>query len=188
MDYSKKTNHVKEGLANLISQFSGKVKIEAVLGIFLSKIQELEDVYSDLLTETTIDNSVGQQLDNIGSIVGEARLGRTDEPYRTAIKARIGLNTSAGIIEDIISIAISVANADVTIEITEYFPASFVARIVEPIDPSVTDTDKIAEFIKSGRPTSVNGHLEFAVAGAFQFDGPASSGFDEGKFGGGKSA
>lgn len=188
MPFSKKLTHVAEAVANLISQFEGKQRIETLVSIFVGQIQELEDAFSDILTETTIDNSVGVNLDNIGLIVGEPRAGRNDTQYRIAIKARIGLNTSGGTIENIISIVISVANAVVTVEIIEYFPASFTARIIEPIDPAVTDTDRIAEFIKGGRPAGVNGHLEFAVAGAFQFDGPAGSGFDEGKYGGGAAA
>jgi hypothetical protein len=185
MGYSKKTTHAVEGLAKLISQFQGQPVLEAVLRIYLDKIQELEDAFSDLLSETTIDNSVGVHLENIGAIVGEPKNGRSDELYRLAIKARIRLNKSAGTIEDIIAIAIAVANADVSIEMTEYFPAAFIARIVEPIDPAVTDVYRIADFINSARGGGIATHLEFAVEGAFQLDGPAGSGYDEGKYGGG---
>ena len=187
MSYSKKTTNVEEGLAKLISQFRDKPKIRAWLTVYIQQFQDLENAFSDLLTETDIDNSVGIHLDNIGSLVGELRTGRADTPYRIALKARIRLNKSNGTIEDVIDIAIAVAGVPITIAITEHFPASFVARIVEAIDPSIVDTDAMAAFIRSGKPGGVGAHLEFSegVGIPFQFDGPAGSGFDEGEYSGG---
>lgn len=187
MSYSKKSNHIEEGLAKLISQFNKKPKIRALATSYIRQFQELEDAFSDLLTETTIDNSEGIHLDNIGAIVGEPRIGRSDEQYRVALRARILLNKSNGTIEDVIALAIASTGLALTIEITEYFPASFNARIVETIDPSVVDTDAMVAIISSGKPGGVGGHLEFfeGTGIPFQFDGPAGSGFDEGEYGGG---
>lgn len=183
MTYSKKTTHVEEGLDNLIEQFKDKPKIRALATAYLDQIQDLENAFSDLLTETTIDDSVGIHLDNIGSIVGEPRAGRDDVQYRTAIKARIQLNTSGGTLEDVVALAIAVANAPVTIGIIELFPAGFLASIKEPLDPAVTDVDRVASFIAAGRPAGVRGLLTSGVLGSFQYDGPAGSGFDLGKYG-----
>lgn len=190
MSYSRKDNHVEEGTSKLISQFKKKPKILAFTTVYIQQLQELENAFSDLLTETNLDNAKGVHLDNIGVIVGEPRSGRTDTQYRTAISARILLNTSNGTIEDVIGIAIAVAGIPLTIAITEYFPASFTARIVEAIDPLIVDTDAIAAFIASGKPSGVGGHLDFfeGTGTPFQFDGPAGSGFDEGEYGGGAPA
>jgi len=184
MGYEIKETHVAEGLANLISQFKDKAKIQKVLTVYLRQIQELENAYSGILTDTTIDSSEGLQLDNIGVLVGEPRSGRSDLQYRTAIRARIGLNTSEGTLEDVVAIAISVAGAPVTVTIVELFPAGFLAIINEAIDPLITDVAKIGSFVASGRPAGVRGLLIFGVLGSFQYDGPAGTGFDEGKYGG----
>ena len=183
MSHQQKDNHVEEGLDNLIEQFKEKPKIRAVGKSYLLQIQDLENALSELVFNTTIDNAIGQHLDNLGSIVGEPRAGREDEVYRAAIKARIKLNTSEGTIEDVIELAIAVANAPVSIKIVEGFPASFLAMINEPIDPAVTNVDLMASFIKAGRPAGVRGILAFGVTGSFQYDGPAGSGFDLGKYG-----
>ena len=189
MSYKKKTSHVEEGVANLTSQFKDKPKIVALVSIYLRQIQDVENAASDLLTETNLDNATGIHLDNIGVIVGESRTGRSDLQYRTAIRARILLNTSNGTMEDVIALAISVAGAPVTITVTEFFPAGFVAHINEPIDPAVTDIDKIASFIASGRPSGVQGFLTFSIATpTFAYDGAAGTGYDEGKYGGAASA
>ena len=184
MPYSKKITHVAEGLANVISQFQGSPKMLSVLEVFLVQIQELEDAFAEILSETTLDDSVGLQLDNLGAIVGEPRSGRSDLQYRTAIRARIGLNTSEGTIEDVIALALSVAGAALGVTVTELFPAGFLATIDDPIDPAITDVDRIASFIASGRPAGVRGLLIFGVLGSFQYDGAAGTGFDEGKYGG----
>jgi hypothetical protein len=190
MSYSKKTNHVEEGISNFISQFRKQPTIVALASVYLRQIQDIENALSDLLTETNLNNAVGVHLDNIGALVGEPRSGRNDSQYRIAISARILLNISNGTIEDVIAIAAAAAGVPVTIEIIEHFPASFTARIVEPIDPAITDTDRVAEIIASGRPAGVGGHLDFfeGTGTPFQFDGPAGSGFDQGEYGGGSSA
>lgn len=189
MSYSKKTTHVDEAVDNLISQFKKKPKIIALTSVYAQQLQDLEDAASDLLTETNLNNATGIHLDNIGQIVGEPRLGRNDDQYRIAISAKILLNKSSGTIEDVIGVALAVTDIPLTIEITEHFPASFTAKILETIDPLV-DTDAIAAIIASGRPAGVGGHLEFfqGTEPQFQFDGPSGSGFDGGQYGGGAPA
>ena len=184
MAYLKKTTHVAEALANLIAQFEDKPNIIKLISIYVAQLQELEDAFSDLLTETTIENAEGLHLDNIGQIVGEPRSGRSDVQYRTAIRARIGLNTSEGTIEDVIDLATAVSGAPVAVQIQEIFPAGFLLNILDPIDPAQVDIDRMASFIASGRAGGVRGLLTFGVLGAFQYDGPAGTGYDEGPYGG----
>lgn len=184
MAYSKKISHVAEGLANLISLFEDKPKILKLFSIYLGQLQELENAFSDLLTETTLDNSTGLHLDNIGEIVGESREGRTDVQYRTAIRVRINLNKSGGTIEDLINLATGIAGTPIDISIDEIFPAGFLANILTPISPGLTDVSKISTFVASGRAGGVRGLLAFGVEGSFQYDGPAATGYDSGKYGG----
>lgn len=90
--------------------------------IFGTKIQELEEVFRQLLLRLDIDNAVGAQLDGIGSIVGQAREGNDDDKYKILIKLRIGINVSEGTIEDIITIwKLVTGGTDVTIR--EAYPA-----------------------------------------------------------------
>ena len=125
--------------------------------------------------------AIGQQLDNIGEIVGETRQGRDDAEYLIALQARIKLNTSSGTIEDVIGVMALVAPL-FTVVTTELFPASFSIEVSTAIVEE-SDIDRLAIFTKSAKPTGVGGQIQYHVAGAFQYDGPAGSGYDLGKYG-----
>lgn len=181
MGYEKKTTHIDEGLDNLIAQFEDSPRIASLLTTFLDQIQQLEDAFSEILTETTVEASTGQQLDALGSIVGEPRSGRNDLQYSTALRARLILNVSEGTPENIIALIRAIAG-DVTVQVFESYPASFLATIVDPIDPTEVDVTQIGSLVASGRPAGVEGVLTFGVIPAFRYD--AGPGFDEGKYGG----
>ena len=87
-----------------------------------NQVQDIEDAMRDFLYGLSIDDSEGDQLDHIGEIVGEERLGKTDALYRIAIKIKIGENTSEGTLEKVITIWRLLAPGDDVI-ITEDPPA-----------------------------------------------------------------
>lgn len=187
MGYEKNTEHIGEGIANLVEQFKDTPKLQALLATFLRQIQEVEDAASDVLTETNLDTAVGVQLDNIGAVVGEPRSGRSDLQYSTAIRVRQLLSLSEGTPENIIELIRAITiDVGLTVDLQEFFPAGFIARIVEPIDPDVVDTDQIGSIVASGRPAGVRGIVTFGVLGSFQYD--TGLGYDEGKYGGAVSA
>lgn len=181
MGYEKKTDHVAEGIDNLVDQFSDKELLIGYLTSYLDQIQDLEDALSDTLTETTVETSVGAQLDALGSIVGEDRAGRNDLQYSTALRARLILNVSEGTPQNIIDLIRAIAG-DVRVAIVENFPASFLATILDPIDPTEVDVTQISGLVASGRPAGVEGVVTFGVIPAFQYD--TGTGYDEGKYGG----
>lgn len=181
MALQHKDSHIAEALANLVSQFRGKAYVEATLSAFVQQVQDLEDVFFELLEERFIDDAVGAQLDGFGSIVGEARESRPDDEYKTAIKARIQLNLGNGTPEDIIGLVRSVAG-NVRVKVTDYYPAAFIADVVDPIDPLVIDPARLLAIVQTGKPAGVYASVTYHVVGEFKFDtGP---GFDEGKYGG----
>lgn len=186
MGYTKKTTHVIEGLANLVDQFKNKPRLAALVTSFLTQIQELEDALAQIETDTTTTTAVGQQLDNLGAIVGEARLGRSDLQYDTAIQVRRLLNVSEGTIEDVHGLIQAVAGVPIAVEITERFPAGYHAAILDPLDDDTVNTAQIGVIVASGRPAGVLGSVTFFSTGAFRYDvGP---GFDTGKYAGAVSA
>ncbi len=104
MTLTHKLTHVADGLAHLAYQFQDLPHFEAILTAWLNRIQEIEDVLWELIDERTIDAAVGVQLDGIGAIVGEPRLGKTDDEYRLFIKARRLVNLSSGTVPELIEI------------------------------------------------------------------------------------
>lgn len=181
MALAHKYDHIAEALENLVTQFKGKANIEATLTAFIQQVQDLEEAFFELLEERFIDVAVGAQLDGFGSIVGEARESRSDEDYRLAIKARIQLNLGNGTPEDLISLVRSVAG-NVRVKIIDFFPAGFIADVVDPIDPLVVDPARLLAIVQTGKPAGVFASVTYHVVGEFKFD--SGPGFDEGKYGG----
>ena len=55
------------------------------------QIQDLEDKARELLYSRDVDNCSGTQLDNLGTIIGQGRLGYDDEFYRERIEAIVSM-------------------------------------------------------------------------------------------------
>ncbi|MBV1928695.1 MAG: DUF2612 domain-containing protein [Gammaproteobacteria bacterium] len=136
-------DQVTEGLDKLIDYWADKPNVVNLLKSFLENIQLVEDVYQDLNTNRSITTAVGVQLDNIGTIVGEARQGLEDDPYRRAINLRIGINNSDGTEPVVIPLIKQITNAD-SVTMTEEFPAG--ARCVVVGSDLELDNNAIADI------------------------------------------
>lgn len=84
--------------------------IVKLIRCFVEIIQEREDLYQAMLVAFLVDSAIGVQLDMIGKLVGQGRNGMVDDDYRRYIKARITVNKSDGLIEELITIAKLVVN------------------------------------------------------------------------------
>lgn len=176
------TAHLAEALANLITQFKDKPRLAALLSSYVDQIQQLETVFSELYSETNLENSVGEQLDGLGSIVGESRQGRGDTEYRNAINARILLNISNGTPEDIVAILLALVDPN-TIEIVEDYPGHFDVTIVDAI---TLDGPTLATLVQTAKPAGVRAiTIWHETDPYFGFDGdPDADGFTIGSFAG----
>jgi hypothetical protein len=156
MTLTKKTTHIEEAKANLIEQFKNKPNLAALSDAYVEQIQDLEDVYFQLIDDRTLDTAVGVQLDGIGQIVGEERKGLNDDDYRIRLKARIRINLSSGTAEELYRILeLLVQN---NIEIEEFYPAAIVIRLDNEF---IGDEDEIAGIIAVSRAAGVDATLEF---------------------------
>lgn len=99
-----KTTHAAEARARLLEQFKDVPELVAILDASSAQTQADEDVSWQLLVERWLGSSVGVQLDGVGEIVGEGRLGRDDATYRVFLRARILINLSSGTGDEIIAI------------------------------------------------------------------------------------
>jgi hypothetical protein len=98
-------DHIRDGLARLITQYRGKPRLTAWVAIFLEQIQLLDDAIELDARLFEVDTAVGWRLDVVGSWVGQARIGSTDAVYRLYIKARIRANRSIGRVSDVRAVA-----------------------------------------------------------------------------------
>lgn len=87
--------------------FTGRNMVD-FLSILVAPFQTLEDTLQQMLTMRTVDSAQGVNLDIIGKIVGQARIGAAvgnDDIYRQYIRARIATNLSRGLPQDLYTIA-----------------------------------------------------------------------------------
>ena len=118
------TTHAEDAKARLLFQYQGKANIEALLdSLGGQQIQDLENILFDIGSRLDINNSVGVQLDNIGTIVGQPRNGQNDVTYRLFLKAKAGVNVSEGDIERVLSVW-KIITGGTIVSLTEIFPAS----------------------------------------------------------------
>jgi len=100
----------------------GLSNIEALMKCFyIDQLQEVETMLYSLYNLTDIDASSGIQLDKIGKIIGQPRLGLNDVQYRLFIRGKIAQSVSHGTMEDLY-ITYEAMTGDTDIEIFEAYP------------------------------------------------------------------
>ncbi len=93
--------------------------------------QSTENALRQLYAERRVDTAIGVQLDVLGRLVGQLRLGLSDDMYRRVLRARISANRSKGTIADAILVSSLVTDDDaLTIELDNQGIGSFVVRLL----------------------------------------------------------
>jgi hypothetical protein len=123
------TDHAAQQLARIDSSLLTGAKRVAVYAALSKQVQAIEDALWDLLTLRAIDLASGAQLDNLGRIVGESRLGHDDPTYLLFIKARIRRNRSSGNPEELYGIFKPLLDPAAKLNLVGYWPAAFEFRI-----------------------------------------------------------
>jgi hypothetical protein len=177
-----KSTHVTEAISNLVEQFKNKTNWPKVLTAFVDQVQDLEDMFVGLIEIPDFENQTGVQLDVVGSIVGEDRLGRNDADYIVGIRGRIIVNSSEGTPDDIIDLLTTI-HPGTSVIITEYQPAAYTA-LLTLIVASEDQAHRFGALMKEATAAGVNGQMLYSgvvSSEQFKFD-TTDQGFDEGKY------
>lgn len=165
-------NHVKNGLAELPSQFFDSTNLRTVLQIYLEEVQEIEQLLYDYQRFSSIEGAFGVMLDRIGEDVGVRREGLDDEDYRKVIKVKIISNSSEGTADTVISLWKFLLDTD-DVSLKEEFPAG-----IELFSPTKTPTLEMIETVSEVVPITVKVGFLAGVSGTpFCFAGNVGLGF-----------
>ncbi len=151
--------HVEAGLGRLIARWKGKPNLEAILRSYLEQIQELEEAIWFVIFGRMPDYAEGDQLDQLGKIVGRARNGMPDDLFRVYIKAQIRVNRSNGTPLDLIEILQLIDTA--TFHLIEYPIASFLIYFTTAPDSYAAQA--IPQLVKAGRAGGVNALVTYVT-------------------------
>jgi hypothetical protein len=101
-----KNTYVQDAYNMLIDQFKNKPILNALLSIYIGKLQEIENVFSALYDAEFLASSTGSALYEIGSTEGITMTSISDATYRTIIKQTQLVNNSSGDIETLLNFII----------------------------------------------------------------------------------
>lgn len=153
------TDHVAQAKALLLEQYKRKLRIRALVGVYARQAQILEDAIWSVILGRMLPNAVGVQLDVLGDIVGQKRLGQPDDRYRALIAVRIAINRSSGFPDEIINIVRLVCQAPFTPHSFVYDEVTGTAfRLVfldVPTGDAADASDLIFGFVEEARAAGV---------------------------------
>lgn len=179
--FTQITTHLQDAIARLITQYQNAPNLQGLLTAFVGPIQDIENALVDMNTLRYLGLAAGQQLDNIGKIVGLARpAGASDATYQNLILGQIKINTSQGQPEQVIQLFLLLTLANLVI-LTEG-----VGSIILETDYQIPDqasADQLITILQQCTPAGVriDGIVSFDPANAFAYDGLLpGSGYDDG--------
>lgn len=178
------TDYDDRAVERLLSQFQGKVRIEALVKACAAAVQEVEDLLIRLIDETTFENATGVHLDAWGALVGEQRLGLSDADYRTFIAARVLANRCLGTTDEMIRI-FDLIDGVGTVREWRLLWAGFELYSYRPPGDLLSDALKrrIVRMMQSIKPLGVSMELFQVPHGYFGWsEDPDALGFDVGLF------
>jgi len=132
-------NHVEQAEAQLMEQYQGLPLFNGLLAALVDQIQDLENAAYNMVALTQLFNNgaSGQQLDNIGQIVGRARDGLSDAEYYVFLRAQISENFSQTTIQELVTLVQNLFNPTLLLAF-EMFPAEMDFEVGgATLDPSL---------------------------------------------------
>lgn len=150
-------------LSRLVTRFQTPNRI-AYLRALAQPAADIAAAFLQLITITSIDDCTGIQLDVIGKIVGQARLGLVDVDYRRYLRARIAANRSSGATDTIYRVARLVINdPTVTLQLVTEGVAAFSLFVAGQPVTGATQT-ALAALVRAAASAGVRTWLQTTTA------------------------
>lgn len=160
------TDHYARAYARTLEQYKDKPRFAALLGSYLSQVQELEDAAWDVVEARFVETADLVRLKVLGRVVGQVYRGELVEDYRTMVSARILINRSNGRADEIIAIAQLLLDG-LDLEYEEHYPASILIRVTEAIPVGVNPV-LVAELLREAKAAGVGFGMIYAMSPPFK--------------------
>ena len=120
---------VAKAIARLTDLYRTKPRVRALVTTLAERFQTEDSVDLSLYLNQWIGTASAGLLNAIGELVGEPRLGRSDDLYRLWIRARIRINRTQGTVADSYHLVRLIAGQDIDVIYTPTPPAAYTIEV-----------------------------------------------------------
>jgi len=146
--------------SRLMDQYQGKPNLVAFArNVCAPQFQDLEEAFQSLRTMPSIEDGVGFELDIIGRVLKQLRLGNDDPTYRLYLRTRDRANHSDGSVPALYGVLHALLGQAASFTYTPGRLASFEMRINTPVSTAVATV--AASFLGDAKSDGVRGILEW---------------------------
>jgi len=152
------TTHGADGLARLAAVLAQDPALAALVSALAERANTIEDAIQDMQELRSVTTAGDSQLDDIGSLIGQARLsGEADAVMRRKIRARILLNKSRGTVDDVITCLDALLDPATTglIHVSESHPAALAVAVLVTVPLTAAEQLQVVEFVTRSKPAGV---------------------------------
>lgn len=174
---------------DLPAQFASVAVLDLTQAL-VSRLQSTDNVAVALQVGFALPTAEGVQLDALGALVGQPRLGgaypagESDDDYRQKIRAAILRNRSGGTVPDLIAV-VSALLSDLSpqVIVTQAGIAQFAITVIVDTALTAAQLTALTQFVQAAKAAGVgatvypSGPPTFAYAG---FPDPPFAGYNEG--------
>ncbi len=156
------TDWCARGKSWFLSQFGDKPILCDLLCSILDEVQEAEQAVADVRDVRSLALAFGQQLDDIGLLLGHRREGQTDTQYRLELTAVAGVRLDDSSINAVARVFIDLLGAPL-VAILEDFPAAY--RVFADNSLTYELGQRFARIGRLAKPAAVRYDLNYVPTG-----------------------
>lgn len=182
------TNHVAAAQARLLVEYQQSPILQGLIGVFAARVQLIENALYAVMTQRALATASGQQLDNLGKIIGLPRSavpgGNVDATYAIWLRVQILVNVSTGAAPNLIAICLADGDVGNIPQVLDSGPASCIVRVG---GVATTQPSTLSAALQTARAAGIHLVTEYLAttsALSFTLDGTSAQALDNGLFAG----